>query len=177
MGKTRKVGKSVNKTRKARKSPAESATSLPEGTIKGGWVIKKASNGVARWMPTVSAELNGFRLLTVDYVAKRIGKPITLYVREYTDLWPKIADFHKNSTHFTAKFVPNGDATNAKTKIPGWLKSQKPEIKNGSHFSVDGPVTMCFNGKCDVVDGLQVDSIGKKLMSLNLMNQEIFVKA
>jgi hypothetical protein len=162
----------------ARKGPQESATSFPEGTMKGSWVVKKASNGVPRWMPTVSVELNGFRLLTVDYVAKNIGKPITLYVREYHELWPKKNAWTKpeDDTYFTAKFVPDGDATSGKTKIPEWLKSRKPEIKKGAHFYVDGPVSLCNRGKCDIVDGVQVDSIGKKIMSLNFMNQEIFIK-
>ena len=162
----------------ARKGPQESATSFPEGTLKGSWVVKKASNGVPRWMPSVSVELNGFRLLTVDHVAKNIGKPIILYVREYHELWPKKNAWAKpeDETYFTAKFVPDGDATSGKTKIPGWLKSRKPEIKKGAHFYVDGQVSLCNRGKCDIVDGVQVDSIGKKIMSLNFMNQEIFVK-
>ena len=85
MAKTRKapIKNAKNKTRKA---PIESATSLPEGTIKGSWVIKKASNGVPRWMKDVSVELNGFRRLTVDCIS---DKPIMLYVREYGDMWPK----------------------------------------------------------------------------------------
>ena len=164
--------------RGGRKGPEESATSFPEGTIKGSWVVKKASNGVPRWMPSVSVELNGFRLLTVDNVAKNIGKTIILYVREYHELWPKKNAWDKpeDETYFTAKFVPDGDATSGKTKIPGWLKSRKPEIKKGAHFYVDGQVSLCNRGKCDIVDGVQVDSIGKKIMSLNFMNQEIFVK-
>ena len=163
--------------REARKGPQESATSFAEGTIKDSWVVKKASNGVPRWVPNVSVELNGFRLLTVDYVAKNIGKPITMYVREYHELWPKKNAWTKpeDETYFTAKFVPDGDATNEKTKIPGWLKSRKPEIKKGAHFYINGPVSLCNRGKCDIVDGVQVDSVGKKIMSLNFMNQEVFV--
>ena len=136
-----------NKTRKA---PIESATSLPEGTIKGSWVIKKASNGVPRWMKDVSVELNGFRRLTVDRVP---DKPIMLYVREYGSMWPKRNAWTKpeNETYFTAKFIPT---------------------KKGSN---DGPVYMCRNGVCEdkIGDGMQVDS---KLMSLNFMNQEMFVR-
>ena len=69
----------MGKTRKVRKAPIESATSLPEGTIKGKWVIKKVTGGSQRWMPITSVELNGFRLFTTDYAAKHIGKPIILY--------------------------------------------------------------------------------------------------
>ena len=72
-----------NNTRKikGRKAPEESATSLPEGTMKEGWVIKKASNGVPRWVLKNSVELNGFRLFTTDIAAKNIGKPLILYLR------------------------------------------------------------------------------------------------
>lgn len=169
------------KTLKVRKAPEESATSLPEGTMKGNWVIKKASNGVPRWMPNVSVEHNGFRMLTVDHAAKNIGKEMTLYVREYNEMWPKKNAWSNpsDSTYITAKFVPSGDATSGKTKLSGWLKSRKPEIKPGAVFSVDGPVSICYKGKCDdpaVIEGVQVDSKGKKLMSLNFMNQEVFVK-
>ncbi len=162
---------------KTRKAPVESATSFPEGTIKGSWVIKRASNGVPRWVPDVSTELNGFRRLTVDYCAKHIGKPITIYVREYKDMWPKKNAWTKPSdaTYWTAKFVPNGDAVSGKTKIYGWLKSRKPEIKKGAHFYLDGPVIMVPSDD-PLPDGVQVDSNGKKLMSLNFMNQELFVK-
>ena len=172
--KANRKSKSKNKTLKVRKAPAESATSLPEGTLKGNYVIKKASNGVPRWVPTVSAELNGFRMLTVDQLVA--GKSITLYVREYNEMWPKKNAWSKpkDSTYFTVKFVPSGDATSGKTKLIGWLKSRKPEIKNGTMFSIDGPLTM--NGDDHFADGVQVDSIGKKLMSLNFMNQEVFVK-
>ena len=164
-----------NTKNKTRKAPIESATSLPEGTIKGSWVIKKASNGVPRWIKDVSAELNGFRRLTVDYVSKHVGEQITLYVREYGEMWPKKNAWTKpkDETYYTAKFTPTGDATNEKTKLPGWLKSQKPEIKKGSHFSIDGPV--CYDSS-NCLDGVQVDSNGKKLMSLNFMNQEVFVR-
>jgi hypothetical protein len=161
----------------SRKAPIESATSFPKGTIKGSWVIKFAKNGVPRWVPDVSTELNGFRRLTVDYCAKHIGKPIMLYVREYKEMWPKKNAWYKPSdaTYWMAKFVPNGDAVSGKTKIDGWLKSRKPEIKKGAHFYVDGPVIM-VPGDDPLPDGVQVDSNGKKLMSFNFMNQEVFVK-
>ena len=172
--KANRKSKGKNKTLKVRKAPAESATSLPEGTIKSNYVIKKASNGVPRWVPTVSAELNGFRMLTVDQLVA--GKSITLYVREYNEMWPKKNAWSKptNETYFTAKFVPSGHAMNGKTKLVGWLKLRKPEIKNGTMFSIDGLLTM--NGDDHFADGVQVDSIGKKLMSLNFMNQEVFAK-
>ncbi len=43
-----------------------------------------------------------------------------------------------------------------------------------------GRQSLCHKGSnnCDVPlpDGVQVDSVGKKLMSVNFMNQELFVK-
>jgi len=165
----------MNKTRKVRKSPSESATSLPEGTMKQGWVIKKASNGVPRWVPNTSVELNGFRLFTTDYAAKHIGKKLKLYTREFKDTWPKKSAWSKpeDSTYQIFTFVPNGDAIKEKTKIEGWLKTQKPAIKKDSHFYLDGPV---YLGTQYLADGLPVDSRGGKIVSYNLLNTETFVR-
>ena len=159
----------MNKTRKVRKGPSESATSVPEGTIKDSWVVKKASNGVPRWIPTISAELNGFRLMTVDYAAKHIGKPIVVYCREFKDMWPKKNAWSKpeDSTYYTFKFTPNGDALKGKTMLEGWLKTQKPAVKKGTMFYLDG----------ESMFPLQVDSDGGKLLSVNFMNTEVFVKS
>ena len=95
------------------------------------WVTKKSSNGSPRWIPMTQAELNGFKLLTVDYAAKHIGKPIIVYCSEYKDKWPKKSDWVKkpNSTYYTMKFIPNGDAIKGTTKIEGWLRTQKPLVK------------------------------------------------
>jgi len=167
------------KTRKLRKAPDESATSLPEGTMKSGWVIKKASNGVPRWMPSSSVELNGFRLFTTDYAAKHIGKPIILYTREYKDIWPKKNAWTKpeDSTYVKLKFVGNGHAIKGSTKVLDWLKTQKPEIKKGTRFSIDGPVYQCTSKGDDyLADGLQVDSSNGKIISTDLLGTEVFVK-
>ena len=83
------------KTKKAlRPSPSESATSLPEGSIRTGgngayWIIVRTNKGVPRWVPEESCELNGWRKLTVDHLAKHIGKPMEIYEREYIDTWPE----------------------------------------------------------------------------------------
>jgi hypothetical protein len=167
----------MGKTRKVRKAPVESATSAPEGTIKDGYVIKKASNGVPRWMPMTSVELNGFRLFTTDIAAKHIGKPITLYTREYKDNWPKKnawSGSKEDSTHIIFKFVPNGDAIKGKTRIEDWLKSQKPEVKRGDRFAVDGP--LYESNKLIYEGGLQLDSAGGKILSIDLLGIEVFVK-
>ena len=115
----------ANKTRKnkggSRKSPSESATDFPEGTIKVGnnkqkWVVKKVSGGSQRWIPYESVELFGYKALTVDYLAKHIGKPVKIYEREYSDLWPT----KSNSKLYASTFTPNGNAgplTNKKRNL------------------------------------------------------------
>ena len=165
----------ANKTRKnkggSRKSPSESATDFPEGTIKVGnnkqkWVVKKVSGGSQRWIPYESVELLGYKALTGDYLAKHIGKPVKIYEREYSDLWPT----KSNSKLYASTFTPNGNAgplTNKK-RIEGWLKTQKPSIKDRTVFTIDGSE--------DGLDSLQVDSINKTTVSSNMMNQEAFVK-
>lgn len=178
-GKTRKVSKD-------RKGPSDSATAFPEGTIKIGndgneWVTKKSSSGSPRWIPAISAELNGFKRLTVDHAAKHIGKPIILYCSEYKDMWPKKNDWVQkpDSTYYTMKFVANGDALKGKTKIEGWLRTQTPKVKKGTQFSLDGPTYMCPTPKCDehLADGLQVDSTSGKSLSPQLMNTVCYIKA
>jgi len=165
----------TRKTRKVRAGPVESATSVPEGTINGGWVTKKASNGVQRWIPEASVELNGFRKFTADYAAKHIGKSITLYTREYKEAWPSKADWSRpaDSTHVTFQFVPNGDALAGAKRLSGWLKTQKPEVKKGTVFLIDGPLSL---KGAYFADGVQMDSFGKKLLSVNFMNTEVFVR-
>ena len=177
-GKTRKVPK-------ARKGPSESATIFPEGTLKIGndnrnWLVKKDSNGIPRWVHADSATLNGFSRFNVNYAAKHIGKPITIYTSEYKDTWPKKNDWVKkpDSTYSIMKFVPNGDAIKEKTKIEGWLKTQKPSIKRGMHFVLDGPLYICSTSKCEdyLGDGIQVDSVNGQSLSPNLMNIIAYVK-
>ena len=118
--------------------------------------------------------------MTVDYAAKHIGKPITLYCREYKDTWPKKNAWDKpeDSTYIKLKFVPNGDAIKGKTRIPGWLKSRTPMIKKGMRFFIDGPMYECPTSKCDeyLADGLQVDSAEGKIASVDLMGTEVYVK-
>jgi hypothetical protein len=169
------IKNSKNKTRKnkagSRKSPLESATDFPEGTIKLGnnkqqWVVEKVSNGSQRWIPYESVELFGYKALTVDYLASHIGKPVKIYEREYSDMWPP----KSNSKLYVSTFTPNGNAgpiTNKK-RIEGWLKTQKPPIKDRTVFTIDG--------SGDGLDSLQVDSISKTRVSSNMMNQEAFVK-
>ena len=158
-GKTRKV-------LKTRKGPSESASEFPEGTIKQGndkqsWVINKVSGGSQRWVPYSSTELFGYKPLTVDYLAKHIGKPITVYERGYDDTWPK--NFSKKTSH---KFTPTGNALLGKKILTDWLKTQSPQIKNDTMFFIENKEGL----------HLQVDSKNKTLVSSNLLNMEAFVK-
>jgi hypothetical protein len=160
-GKTRKV-------LKTRKGPSESASEFPEGTIKIGndkqsWVIKKVSGGSQRWVPYSSTELFGYKPLTVDYLGKHIGKPITIYERGYDNTWPK--NFSKRTSDMY-KFTPTGNALLGKKVLEGWLKTQSPQIKNDTMFFIEG---------VDVLP-LQVDSKNKTLVSSNILNMEAFVK-
>jgi hypothetical protein len=175
--KTAKAGKTGK--RSTRKAPIESATSLPEGTIKDSWVIKQASNGTPRWVPETSVELNGFKLFTVDIAKKHIGKLLTVYSREYKRTWPSKNAWTKpeDSTHIRYTFVPNGDAIIGKTVAKGWLKSGMPAIKKGTQVSIDGPLNLCSNSKCEyMANGLLLDSYGGKKISDDLMGSDMFVR-
>jgi hypothetical protein len=162
----------ISKTRKiriARKGPSDSASEFPEGTIslgndKQNWVIKKVPGGSQRWVPYTTTELFGYKPLTVDYLAKHIGKTITVYEREYKDTWPK--SFSKESTAYIHKFTPTGNALEGKKVLTGWLKTQSPKIKNNSMFFIEGEEDL----------PLQVDSKNKISVSNNIMNTEAFVK-
>ena len=90
--KSKKLNKELNKERK---SPNESATLFDVGSIKKGndghiWVIMSDKNNNKRWVPKISVELNGLKVLTVDYLAKNINKTIKLYNREYGNQRRKI---------------------------------------------------------------------------------------
>ena len=171
-------GSKTKNTKNTRKSPSESATSMAEGTIRLGndgqlWVIKKAANGVPRWMPYISVELNGFKALTVDYLAKNIGKEIEIYERGYMNEWPKKGERNL----MKLRWVGNGNAQylKQKTVLENWLKTQKPAIKDNTVFSVLGMGD--WYGDKDMRDmSLQVDSKNKKIVSSNVMNMEAFVR-
>jgi hypothetical protein len=63
-----------------RKSPEESATLFSVGTVKTGndgnkWVIKKASNGVKRWVKKAGSSFGKKRKTTKKKVIKKGGPP------------------------------------------------------------------------------------------------------
>ncbi len=166
------------KTRNARPSPAESATSFSEGTIrKGGnhryWVVKKMSNGVNRWIPTESAEINGIERLTVEYMETMIGKEINIYVRGYSDTWPTPDEFEPNLL-----FRPDGNARIHKNKkiLENWLHTRTPPVKKGQYFYVTGLGTYTDDSQHRIFDTLQVDSSSGISVSPNLLNTEAFVR-
>jgi hypothetical protein len=160
--------KTTKTAKKTRPSPNESATSLPEGSIRRGgngsqWVIKRASNGTPRWVPIESVELNGWRLLTVDHLAKNIGKQIEIYDTGYDNEFPK-----KNAKMFKWHFTPNGDIEiNRKKTIIGWLKTRNPAIQRGQFVFVLGSGDM---------EAVQIDSVHTNIASTNVMNTMSFVK-
>jgi hypothetical protein len=162
-------------TRKLRPSPSESATSLPEGTIRRGgnkrrWVIKKMNNGVHRWIPAESAELNGIKLLTVNSMENKIGKEIRIYLREYSDAWPSHSEFEPEFT-----FIPDGHAriNNNKRLLENWLHTRNPPVKKGQYFYITGIGT--YDGSDKEFDTLQVESKNGEIVSPNLINTEAFV--
>ena len=150
-----------------------------------------------KWVDVSSekAVLNGFRKFTVGYAAKNINKPIILYTREYDKMWPARNAWTKEAgnaenTYSRMKFIPNGDAgiLRKKKKFVNWLNTRSPSIKEGTHFYIDGETFFCNNNAqrmspytCDpdefLADGLQVDTKGKQILSTNLINTEVFVKA
>lgn len=120
--------------RRARPSPELSATEVEEGTIMSGnngrlWVAVAAKNGVQRWTPYASTKLNGLQLLTVDYLAKHIGKPIKIYDRDFSDQWPSGP---RDRDLESWVFVPNGDAklTTRKKSYRDWLLTRSPPVNS-----------------------------------------------
>ena len=162
--------KSRTQNKSSRPSPSESAGLFGEGVIKRGnngqnWVIKKASNGIQRWVPLANGpDIGGIIPLTVDYLAKHIGKQVIIYETEYVGRYPTRAEFQGSTT-----FTPSGDAKVGGNKLlAGWLRKQKPTIPDRVVFSVIGM------GADNLP--LQVDSINKKLVSSNIMNMQAWVK-
>jgi hypothetical protein len=166
----------ARQTRKAsRKGPTSSATAHPEGTIEWGndgqrWVVKKAANGVPRWVPVHTAVLFGWRPLTAKVLAENIGKTITVYERQLSDTWPRTP----KAFDVTYKFKPSGDGELIKkgkrTMYPNWLKKRTFKIGRNDIFSVLGVV----NSKDISMDSVQVAPTPGELASSNLMNTEAF---
>lgn len=110
-------------------SPSESATEEPVGTIRPGndgyyYVITLTKDGRQRWTRCTSAKLNGFKILSLDYLTRHIGKPITIYEIRAGGQWPQ----SKRVKHYV--FIPDGDARLwGKTSIYyNWLRTRSPPL-------------------------------------------------
>ena len=176
----------INKTKSTkRQSPNDSATSYPEGTIMKGndgnrWVIKKASNGVPRWVSIESVEINGIRLLTTDILAKNIGKSITIYEREYSELFPKVLPDKADPTMTELVFIPSADAEikkgTSKKILPNWLKTQTPAVKSGDFIEILGMGNWYNKDNELSAFFMQIDSKRPQIVSSRVMNTEAFIK-
>ncbi len=162
---SRTTSKSKTKKNVTRKSPSESASSLPLGTIAKGndglyWVGDKTEKGVQRWVHKNSSKLNGIELLSEEYLKKNIGKIVKLYCREYKLEWPAKKDLKKASV---VTFIPTG---NTKTR------------KEGKLIDIEGHIN--FKGTKDKADftlsSLQMSTKNKNV-STNLMNTEVFIES
>jgi hypothetical protein len=178
---TIKRARSQRTTHKAtRKGPAESATAVPEGTIRrgndgGNWVSVRAANRVQRWVPVASATLHGLRRLTVDDVTA--GKPLTFFERGSGEpMWPtSVRGLGKTIFH------PNGDLLvgPSKKRHIGWLRTRTPAIRDHTLCLLDGRIVFNPGSKhqMEVAGGLQIDSLNKKLVSSNITNVEGYIVA
>jgi hypothetical protein len=173
---TRSRGNANNKkTKKSiRPSPSESATSLPEGSIrKGGsgnrYVVVIAKNGVPRWSPIESVEIKGIRLLTVNHLAKNIGNPVVYYSRMYEDKFPTVGDLTKMEK-FEFTFNGNIQVNGQKMTLREWFNNEKLASKKGNNISILG------EGGAGGYGAMQVDSKHPQHVSDNVMNMEAFVK-
>lgn len=170
------IKKKTNKTKKnsTRPSPSESATLFPEGTIKKGndkqnWVITVTNKGVHRWIPLLNAEINGVKLLTVDYLAKNIGKTVKYLEGEYQEVVPKSINAVPKLYLRVDTITPNGDISINGKIIKNWLLHRTPELPDNKMIFVltDNPDELT----------LQIDSKNKKTCSTNVMNMQTWVKA
>ena len=159
----------MGKTRKLRKGPSNSASEGMEGTIKEGgnkelWVIKKIASS-QRWVPYHSCELNGFKPLSVDFLKTHVGKPVQVYERQMSYVWPNsLKDFDVKYT-----FTPTGNGILKEKVIDNWLKKQSPKVKSNDLFIIEGKMV-----SKDIESILQAAPNG--LVSSNLMNTQAFVK-
>jgi len=113
-------------------------------------------------------------LLTVDYVAKNIGKTVEIFEREYMDTWPG----KNEKMGERLRFIPNGHLQiNRKKKlVENWLKTRKPSVQKGQMLLLMGLGDWYGNSKEMTEFSMQVDSGNGKLVSSNIMNTEAFVK-
>jgi hypothetical protein len=155
-----------------RKSQSESATTFSEGIIKYGndnkkWVVKKNKNGVKRWVPFSNTTLFGYIPLTAKILAQHIGKPITIYERQSSYMWPK----SRKDFDVKYKFIASGHGILKDKKYENWLKTKKPIVKKKDIFIIDGVMI-----SKDINSTLHVSPLPEELVSTNLMNTDSFIK-
>ena len=168
----------TSKMKNERKSPNNSATKYPEGTIDIGndnhkWVVKKNKKGIKHWVLFHSTILFGYAPLTAKILKNNINKPIMVYERQSENFWPK----SKKDFDVKYLFTSSGDAelvTKDKKEniiFSNWLKNKKYIVKKNDIFIIKG--TMKSN---DIDSTIQVSPLPDELVSTNLMNTHAFVK-
>ena len=171
--KNKSVHNKSKKQKSSRPSPSESATLYPVGTIKRGndkndYVIVATSSGVQRWMPLLSAEINGIRLLTIDNIAKNIGKTFKYLEGEYQSQFPKSFKADKSKYLRIDEFTPNGDIEIKGKIVKDWFKTRQPALP-------DRAMIFVLSNNPDEIP-LQIDSQSKKTASTNVMNMQAWIK-
>lgn len=132
-----------------------------------------AKNGVQRWVPYVSATLNGLRVLSLDYLAKHVWKPIVIYDRSASDRWPS-GIRERDMESYT--FIPDGNAQlqSRKTPYKDWLFTRSPKPKTG-YMMITGIRTSSAEKDMDRNWGPMV--VGWEWATSNPRNTQSFVKA
>jgi hypothetical protein len=93
-------------------------------------VSRKAASGVQRWVPILSAEINGIRLLTLDHISKNIGKTIHYLEGEYQSTVPKSFKSDKAKYLRIDEFTPSGDIEINGKVIKNWFATRKPALSD-----------------------------------------------
>ena len=161
------------KKRLVRPSPSESATSLPEGSIRIGnnkemWVVVNNAKGVSRWTPIENVKLNGWQLLTLDYLSKNIGKPIVIYERTIEQDWPGTHD--KMLEKY--EFITDGHLQIGKKIINNWLQQNSRKMdKNKMNILLHRNPKQFHLGL-----GLETDNMWSNQLATNPYKHQAFVK-
>jgi hypothetical protein len=167
-----------------RKSPSESATLYNVGTIMKGndkrrWVVIKTNNGIKRWMLSESADLNGLKKISLDYLAKHVNKIVKLYCRGYQSFWPNKKDWStRNGENSIITFIPTGNLiVNKKIIQNGIIGTLNSKILQSRNIEIEGYINFDGTDKKEnfVFSSLQMDHKNLSI-STNLMNIEIFVE-
>jgi hypothetical protein len=156
-----------------RKSPSQSASSLPIGSIEFGndknkWVVKNTINDIHRWVPYHSCALFGYTPLTVNILKKNIDIPIIVYEKQFNYSYPK------KSKDFDVKykFIASGDVFLNGKLYKNWLITKKPQINKNDMLIIDGELSS--NDYSGTIHAAPI--VYGELVSSNLMNTAAFIK-